>query len=74
MINRIYAYLGFVLTALGALYGIHRSGKQSGKQQAEAKQDAEKLEQIQKMQKEIHKAGHLSNDDIRNIKMRKGDF
>jgi cAMP phosphodiesterase len=69
----IYAYLGLALTAISVLFGIHRSGKQSGKQQAEATHNAEQLKQIKEVQQRIHDAGHLSNDDVRDS-LRKGDF
>lgn len=73
MINRIYTALTAAGIILLALFGIHRSGKQAGKQQQEATHNAEQLKQIKAVQERIHHAGHISNDDVRDS-LRKGDF
>ena len=73
MINRIYQYLTLSIGLLLVLFGIHRSGKKSGKAQSEATHNAEQLKQIKSVQERIHKAGHISNDDVRDS-LRRGDF
>ncbi len=58
---------------LSAIVVIFMSGKRRGKQDMEAKQNADTLEAIKNVQERIHRAGNVDGDDITRS-LRKGDF
>jgi hypothetical protein len=73
LINRITAYLamagGFIVTLLFAILKIRKGGADAQKLKTEQQTN----EQIIAVQKRIHEAGYISNDDVRDS-LRKGDF
>ena len=79
-LNRIYTYLATAGIILLALFGIHRSGKQSGKEQQQAKHDAQEIQrqeahinEIRRHQEIIARNATTTGDDIINS-LRDGEF
>ena len=71
--NRITAYLalagGFIVTLLFAMARIRKGGADAQKLKTEQQTN----EQIIAVQKLIHEAGYVSNDDVRDS-LRKNEF
>ena len=63
--HRIYTYLAIAGTILLALFGIHRSGKQSGKQQAEAKTNEQILQNAKEAKAVKDTVAGMSDDAVR---------
>jgi hypothetical protein len=72
-LNRITAYLalagGFIVTLLFAMARIRKEGADAQKLKTEQQTN----EQIIAVQKRIHEAGYVSNDDVRDS-LRKNEF
>jgi hypothetical protein len=72
-LNRITAYLalagGFIVTLLFAMARIRKGGADAQKLKTEQQTN----EQIIAVQKRIHEAGYVSNDDVRDS-LRKNEF
>jgi uncharacterized membrane protein YhiD involved in acid resistance len=71
MINRIYTALAAAGIILLALFGIHRSGKQSGKQEQQAKHDAQEIQrqeahinEVKRHQEIISRNASTHRDDV----------
>jgi hypothetical protein len=80
MINRIYTYLAIAATILLALFGIHRSGKQSGKAQKQSEHDKQEIQrqeaqinEVTRQQKIVNDTAKLTSDDI-DERLRRGGF
>jgi hypothetical protein len=71
--NEILGWIAALSAIMLTIFTAFMRGKSQGKQQAEAKQNEQQLEAIITVQKRIHEAGYVSNDDVRDS-LRKNEF
>ncbi len=70
MTNRINIYLISIFTALSAIVAIFMSGKRTGKQQTEAKQNEQTLDNVAQAANAHNDAVRSLNDDVKRQQLR----